>query len=1201
MSKLWSENASVYLARQDLCPRCDYPITQSGRCSHCNADLTSPIAAQVVAASANVIMALGTRQNLIDTLPTLPPLAELIAPVPVAPPLPVATIAPRDGSQISVQSVLAIVGAALLAVAAIVFTFFNQDLTSFSTRTTIVAVTTVIFLGGTWLLARAKLQFSAEAIGALGMVFVVLDVWAFSHNAPHGVSPFIYAGIGTLFGAAVMIGIAILVRLRTWLWLGTLGLIIAPAWFGYAANTDWAAIVGHLAVGFVALGAHELARRLRARFGTRLRADRWMATVVELVVLLVVTLRLSALADQSNATRIAGTLAVLAVLALLSTRNELPRFWSFAAGGLFTFSAFELVLELRLDDSNWFIALAPISTAGAIIVLSALTRMGSTRADPRISRIAVLIGSMTVLLGTATVAFGIAVMQYVLPFTPSISRVLGLTATLGLAATAAGLVAVWGLSAREVSAGFRRANLITALSIGMLALLTFTGWVALTHVAQVSVALGSAVVLCLVLVRLLRAKADGTSMRVPLLIGVHLLVLHAAIVAWSDPLLSELGGAAVLVAMVAVTLAVPFVLRPLHTAAGFAYALIVFAHVLQLSHLETIAIFCLTTTLASTTALVVTLIRRVTPRFWYAILIVTSVPFVIGIVDVLFKRSGWTALSTGVTFALAVTLVVTSRPGLSRFLRGAAAALLVPALAVVVVCLGAAVLRVSASPITLPIIAVIVACALPSTELVSAALRRRGLSDDDARIARLWIEISSLITAGIAVILALVRAAAGLDISFIVLLIIGLGAAATALIARRRYAWIVAAASWTGALWCFWGILGIQVLEPYLLPPAIAAAIIGAVAVLRKLPGLGLYSVGLACAALPSLVVLVGWGNGAVTPWRTYGLLAGAVLLVILGALSARRPEGSQFGLLATPTVVVGLIAAGAGSVEAARVGLSIDTVWLTAHQPVMLAVLELGVAATIIAAIAGRFLVTQARLESGRWRWVYLPAAVYLVLGPIAAVRGGWLTVWTLFIITIIVLATMVATAVRSRTRLVALPPVWLLFAVAWCTAVVGWSDRALRVEVFSLPLGLSLLAVGILAMRGTTIPGRSLNSWPTGFTGSWRLLTPGIVVTFLPSIMATGTDPQTLRAILVIALALLAILIGSLRKLGAPFLLGIIVLPLENITVFGAQIGRTISATSWWITLATAGAVLLVIAVTYERRSGSERGVAARLRDLR
>src|ERR1019366_10050964 len=125
-------------------------------------------------------------------------------------------------------------------------------------------------------------------------------------------------------------------------------------------------------------------------------------------------------------------------------------------------------------------------------------------------------------------------------------------------------------------------------------------------------------------------------------------------------------------------------------------------------------------------------------------------------------------------------------------------------------------------------------------------------------------------------------------------------------------------------------------------------------------------------------------------------------------------------------------------------------TVWPTAHQPAMVAVLELSLAASAIAAIGARFLVTAARLESGRWRWVYLPATVYLVLGPIAAVRGGWLTVWTLFALTIVVLGVMVATSARSRTRLVALPPVWLLFLVAWCTAVVGWSDRALPVEAF-------------------------------------------------------------------------------------------------------------------------------------------------------
>jgi hypothetical protein len=1165
---------------------------------NCNADLSGPVVEQIGAASDAVISALSARQSVIDTLRTLPPLAP---PTPVVAPSPVAAAVPREGSQISVQSVLAVVGAALLAVAAIVFTFLNPDLTNFATRTTIVAVTTAIFLGGAWLLARAKLQFSAEAIGALGMVFVVLDVWAFSHNAPNSVSPFLFAGIGILVASVVMIGIATAVRIRTWLWLGLLGLAISPAWFGYAVNSTWSAILGHLAVVIVALAVHEVARRLRGRFGSELHADRWMATILELIALFVVGVQLLPLFDQPNATRVAAILAAGALLAALSTRNELRRLWSFAAGGLFTFAASILVLELQPGDENWFCALIPLAAALAIAALAALSRLRAELPDPRISRVHLLVGSLTVLMGAAVWAFGVTLSEAFLPLGNDFPHVLGLSAAIGLVATATGLLAVRVLAPRAVSAGFRHGILVLALWFWMLALLSITAWGALSHIGQVVVGLGLALVLSLAVVRVRRVAAARTSIRIPVLVGIHLLVLYTAAVAWTEPLLAELGGAAVVVVWIAVTIAMPVLLRPIYVAIGFAYALIVFAHVLQLAHLETIAIYCVTTAVASACALIVTLVRRVPAKYWYAVLIVTAAPFVIGIVTVLFVRSGWTALSTGVTFALALTLVLTRRPGLSRVLRGVAAALLVPALAVVVICLGAQILRVSASPITLPIIAVIVACALPSTELIGAGLRRLGIPAADARTARLWIEIASLITAAVAVLLALVRAAAGLDTSFIVLLIIGVGAAATALITRRRYAWIVAAVSWTGALWCIWGILGVQVLEPYLLPPAIAAAIVGAVAVLRRLPGLALYSVGLACAAVPSLVVLAGWGNGAATPWRAYGLLAGALVFIALGAVAARRPSGSRFGTLATPTLLVGMISAAAGTVEASRIAFGADRLWLTAHQPVTIAVIELSVVATVLAAIAARFLVTRDRLDRGTWRWIYVPATVYLAFGPITAMRSGWLPVWTMFVLTLVLLAIMIGTTMRARIRPVALPPVWFIFIVAWGTAVAGWSSRSLRVEAFSLPLGLALLAAGIIAMRGTTRPRRSLNSWPVGFSGSWPLLTPGIVATFLPSILATGTDPQTLRAILVIALALVAILIGSLRKLGAPFLLGIIVLPLENITVFAAQIGHTISATSWWITLATAGAVLLVIAVTYERRSGGERGVAARIRDLR
>ncbi|HZU92194.1 MAG TPA: hypothetical protein VFF85_01130, partial [Microbacterium sp.] len=117
----------------------------------------------------------------------------------------------------------------------------------------------------------------------------------------------------------------------------------------------------------------------------------------------------------------------------------------------------------------------------------------------------------------------------------------------------------------------------------------------------------------------------------------------------------------------------------------------------------------------------------------------------------------------------------------------------------------------------------------------------------------------------------------------------------------------------------------------------------------------------------------------------------------------------------------------------------------------------------------------------------------------------------------------------------------------------------------------------------------------------GSWALLAPGIVTMMSASIVSTFTDPLTWRAILVMVLALAAILVGSRGRLAAPFLIGLVVLPIENVFVFSVQIGRGIESMPWWITLAVMGAVLLIIAVTAERRTGESGSVAARIRDLR
>ena len=162
---------------------------------------------------------------------------------------------------------------------------------------------------------------------------------------------------------------------------------------------------------------------------------------------------------------------------------------------------------------------------------------------------------------------------------------------------------------------------------------------------------------------------------------------------WNEQLVAVIAGAAALVVLVALAHTMPRVLYPLFMGLGFAYALIVFANALDLTTLETLPILCLTATFGSTVALVATLTPWLRPGTWYAVLIVTTIPFLIAVGVLFVEIRGWVALSTGVTFLLALALVITRRPGLTIFLRAAAAAILVPSLSVVILALSRRVLR----------------------------------------------------------------------------------------------------------------------------------------------------------------------------------------------------------------------------------------------------------------------------------------------------------------------------------------------------------------------------------------------------------------------------------------------------------------------------------------------------------------------------
>ncbi len=680
-----------------------------------------------------------------------------------------------ETESVSVQSVLAVVGAALVAIAAIVFTFFNPDLRDAGVRTLIIAIVTVLFLGSAALMARTRLRFSAEAVGALGGVFLAIDIYNFASQAFPGAPVWALAGIGTIVGAAALGAVGLLARIRTWLWLGIVGVTLAPAMFGYATAEiaepgrpagdagdlgSWGPIVGHLGVGILALLIHSITPRLRTRFDGRLRADEGTATTLQLLVIPVVLVQLIAISGIDGTAQALGStmvILVLAALAAVSTRHAIPTVWSILAGLLVVGAIAVLPLALTLENPSWLIVLVPLAAAIAVTGLAALPSMQTVRRTP------LLVGAWAVLLlvAQAPAAVGLIAAIDSTEFA-SPGDVSDTASILGLLAIALGTAALWAFARRSPDTRvLARVALAAGLWIAGLTALDLMFWSRLLPAGQAAVGLGIALLLALALARLPRLQRAHLSARLPLIAVAHLLPIVAALIAAFDEAILVPVGIAALVVWVPVAFTLPRVVRPLHTTIGYAYALGLFTAALANAGVETDAVLCFVTSLGSIAALVATLTRRVEKRHWWAVLAVTSVPFLIGIASVIGERSGWTGVSTAVTFALGLTLVLTRRPGLTIVVRGLAAALLVPALAVVVISFGAEFLETSGSPVTLPIIAVIVAIVLPMVTRIEEALERHGITVMEARVVRFAIEASSLLTGTIAVLLALVRSAAG--------------------------------------------------------------------------------------------------------------------------------------------------------------------------------------------------------------------------------------------------------------------------------------------------------------------------------------------------------------------------------------------------------------------------------------------------------
>ncbi|MEU4364653.1 hypothetical protein [Promicromonospora sp. NPDC023987] len=756
--------------------------------------------------------------------------------------------------------------------------------------------------------------------------------------------------------------------------------------------------------------------------------------------------------------------------------------------------------------------------------------------------------------------------------------------------------------------------------------------------------------------------ADLRLARATALTGVFIATGMLLVLSWA----SRPTAAAGALAVCALLLSLRGVLRPAThpwlVGAGYVYPLAVLGVVLAWLDLSTVAAICTVSAVASLVTIAVTLGARTSRAEWYVVLCVTAGPFAAGVVTVVFERTWWSAGAAAAMLALELVLLLTARAGLSGVLRSGAAFLLLPTASVMVTSAGAMILEVSGSPYVLPATALVVSAVAGGAARVAERIAARVPDGGPGLAAGVHrsLERSALLTGAITILLAYARPAAGPDVAVAVLLLLMAG---TALVARepgRRRVWLLVVALGLAALWTALAGGDVMLIEAYTLPPALGAIAVGVLlawrlgragadveggdqpAVAGRAPANAvthawrLAAVGAGLAVVPSLLVHLTRTEPA--DWRAFALMGGAVLALgaayALGLAAVRE----RFAVLREPwthparrgLVAVAALAALGGVIESLQVARE-PVSWLGFGREASPALPRLTwydgapLGATVEAGwvfavglgwalLAGVLLIAAAAVArhaaDGRpspWldRWGMAPGLVLATLGAVANTRPVWVSIVSLLVLELVLLAVLVLVTRRAGRPGLGAPP-WLVWLCATAVAIAAWSPRELRVEAFSVMLGAGLIWSGAAALRRWVAAGEpegatgTLMTWPVGYHGSWRTIGWGIAALVGPSVLSTVTDPLTIRASWVVLAALAAVLVGSRLRLSAPFWIGVWTLAVEVVIVF-AKLGVGVSPLPWILTLVPAAVVLLIIATLDERRTAASGGTAAYLRDLR
>jgi hypothetical protein len=400
---------------------------------------------------------------------------------------------------------------------------------------------------------------------------------------------------------------------------------------------------------------------------------------------------------------------------------------------------------------------------------------------------------------------------------------------------------------------------------------------------------------------------------------------------------------------------------------------------------------------------------------------------------------------------------------------------------------------------------------------------------------------------------------------------------------RKHLGWVALALA-TAGLWWRLGDGGVRDVEPYVLPLAGALLAIAALAWrasrdTRSTVPAGIAFGGLAVALLPIAVVAT---SGTATRTIIIGAVSATVLLLgsLLPGDERRRPYLDVAALAGGLGVLVAFVGRSTVmSTDRVTDDLALDA-WLGA-----------GLALLLIAAIG------QSRVRhdgSRRIRSVIVQSLVGLVMaavllveisvlvaGPIGTIRAA--AVLLLFC------AIHVAGLLLDRlpiTRLLGWMAIGFAAVVSLAATALGAIDP---LEWATAALGTALLIVGATKLRRT----------PTA--GSWPWLAPGIAVVLLPSLIATFVEQPIVRLVALGLACVVAIIVGAVGRLQAPLLIGSVVVLVHAIRTFAPQLVAVYQLTEWWVWAVVGGAIILFIALTFERRVRDLRTVGMKIGSLR